>query len=122
MISFMRQKMIRQSNKSIDIIARKLWMRSDPKSIEELHRLKTTLAAYSWYKQISQPSSRRYDTFFATILQKKQAELPMLPTPVRILTWNHDLLIERSFYEFCLDCNHVEVILFEKHGVVHQNG
>ena len=46
----------------------------------------------------------------------------MLPTPVRILTWNYDLLIERSFYEFCLDYNHVERILFEKHGVVHLNG
>ncbi len=64
-----------KNHNSIDIIARKLWMRSDPKSIEELHRLKATLAAYLWYKQISQPSDRRYDTFFGILLKKQGSNI-----------------------------------------------
>lgn len=111
-----------ENHNTIDTIARKLWMRSDSESLSELSRLKATLAAYLWYKQIVSPSDRRYDTFFATILQKEKGHRPTLPTPVRVLTWNYDLLIERAFYEFSLDYPHTKELLFSGRGVIHLNG
>jgi hypothetical protein len=110
------------NHNTIDTIARKLWMRSDPESMSQLRRLKATLAAYLWYKQIVNPSDRRYDTFFATILQKVSGQGPSLPPAVRILTWNYDLLIERSFYEYCLDYRHTTELLASRKGVIHLNG
>ncbi len=111
-----------KNHNSIDTIARKLWMRSNSDSLGELTRLKAALAAYLWYKQITRPSDKRYDTFFATILQKEGSQPPTLPSPIRILTWNYDLLLERSFYEFCLDYTYTRETVFDKQGVTHLNG
>jgi hypothetical protein len=110
------------NHNTVDTIARKLWMRSDSDSISGLRRLKATLAAYLWYKQIANPSDRRYDTFFATILQKDSGKRPALPASVKMLTLNYVLLIERSFYEFCLDYRHTNELLFLAKGVMHLNG
>jgi hypothetical protein len=107
---------------SVDTIARKLWMRGDSESGEALMRLKATLGTYLWYKQISQPSDRRYDTFFATLLRKDPRGKPILPATVRLLTWNYDLLLERSFYEYSLDYPYVFDYLVKAQGLVHMNG
>jgi hypothetical protein len=113
---------VAKNHNSIDTIARKLWMRSDSSSLQELSKLKATLTAYLWYKQISQPSDRRYDTFLATILQKKGGNKPILPIPINILTWNYDLLIERSFYEYRIDYKYIKEYIFKNNLVVHLNG
>ena len=110
------------THNTIDTIARKLWMRGDPDSLDELRRLKTTLTAYFWYKQISMPSDRRYDSFFATILQKRDRGPAVLPESVCMLTWNYDLLIERSFYEYCIDYEHTKSHLIDGNKVIHLNG
>jgi hypothetical protein len=107
---------------SVDTIARKLWMRGDSDSMESLTRLKATLGTYLWYKQISQPSDRRYDTFLATLLRKASNGKPVLPDTVRLLTWNYDLLFERSYYEYCLDYSYVMEYLVKAQGIVHLNG
>jgi len=49
----------------------------------------------------------RYDSFLATILGFDDRRQLRLPKELRILTWNYDTQIEKAFYGFCGNSDHV---------------
>lgn len=84
---------------SIDTYAKKLFL-TDP---SEFKSLKLSLSLYFTLKQILTPPDKRYDNFFSSILSKGLK----LPDKIKIISWNYDFQVERSYLEFdqTLDMN-----------------
>lgn len=85
---------------SVDTLAKKLFFRNDQQSLK---KLKAALSAYLVTEQSRQYVDKRYDAFFASILQFDEARSIGLPQHLRILTWNYDTQLEKAFYGFCQD-------------------
>lgn len=92
---------------SIDTYAKKLFIKDDREAQENLYKLKTTLSCYLLLEQSLNPVDKRYDSFFASVLTRKSAEIPTLPEAVNIVTWNYDTQLEKSYKEFCEDSDFV---------------
>lgn len=83
---------------SIDTFAKKLFLK---KKNEELQKLKATLSAYLTFEQILNcTAEKRYDTFFASILNTGVYELPQ---NVKVLSWNYDYQFEKAYSEYTDD-------------------
>jgi len=78
---------------SIDTFAKKLWIR---KEYALLKRLKITLSCFFILSQIEK-WDKRYDAFFATIINKDPFDLP---SNLKIISWNYDYQFERAYSEF----------------------
>jgi len=78
---------------SIDTFAKKLWVR---KEYPLLKRLKITLSCFFILSQIEK-WDKRYDAFFATIINKDPFDLP---SHLKIISWNYDYQFERAYSEF----------------------
>ncbi len=78
---------------SIDTFAKKLSIRADTASIR---RLKIILSAYFVAEQIRHKPNKRYDFFFASVMER----LFKFPDDIRILSWNYDTQFEIAFSEF----------------------
>lgn len=90
---------------SVDTFAKKLFFRRDQKS---LRKLKATLSAYLLIEQSRRPVDKRYDAFLAALLEVEgDQQYPRLPENLRIITWNYDTQLEKSFYGFCEDERYV---------------
>ncbi|MEZ4899630.1 MAG: hypothetical protein R2806_22485 [Saprospiraceae bacterium] len=92
---------------SVDTYAKKLWLQNE---IEEFNRFKLFLSAYFLFEEITEhpatenESSKtildyRYDSFFATVLEKNKNNL-YLPSTLNIISWNYDSQIEKSYSGF----------------------
>jgi len=77
---------------SIDTYAKKLFLTD----AEAFKRLKLDLSLYFTLKQILTTSDRRYDNFFSSILNNDLK----LPSKIKIISWNYDFQIEKSYLEF----------------------
>ena len=89
---------------TVDTFAKKLYFLEDK---ESLKRLKATLSSYLVIEQALYPVDKRYDSFFASILQKDVAGKVKLPPNIKILTWNYDTQIEKAFFGFCNNENNL---------------
>lgn len=83
-----------ENHASIDTFAKKLYIRSQ---YEELDRLRASFSVYLILEQLSKKADNRYDSFFASVLNKNYADFPK---NLRILSWNYDFQFEKSFAEF----------------------
>ncbi len=84
------------SHASIDTFAKKLYL-SDRK--EELIKLKGIVSEFLIYVQQIKGIDKRYDAFFASLLDKSDPILT-LPKNIKILSWNYDKQIEYSIAQF----------------------
>jgi len=81
---------------SIDTFAKKLYIKND---YDNLNRLKIALSAYFVLEQIRHPPDKRYDFFFASIMDS----VHRFPDDIRILSWNYDSQFEIAYSEFSND-------------------
>jgi hypothetical protein len=82
-----------KNHASIDTYAKKLFLKGET---VKLKTLKVTLSVFLVFAQCLNNYDKRYDTFFASILQN----LYSLPRNIKIISWNYDLQIERAYGEF----------------------
>ena len=89
---------------SVDTFAKKLFFRHDRVNLK---KLKSALSAFLVIEQSQKPLDKRYDSFLATILEFNSQYQACFPPDLRIITWNYDTQLEKAFYGFCEDKNHV---------------
>jgi len=78
---------------SVDTYAKKLHL---SRNTTEYNRLKNVLSLYFSLKQRLTLPDKRYDNFWASILDS----IDSLPKNMRIVSWNYDYQLERSFQNF----------------------
>ena len=76
---------------SIDTFAKKLFVK---RKTEDLGRLKAAFSVYLIIEQIINKPDKRYDSFYASILNR---DYRAFPENLRILSWNYDSQFEISF-------------------------
>ena len=111
-----------QKHANVDTLARKFWIRQDNEAIQSLHRLKAVLSCYFLYEHSQSHSDMRYDSFFASILDRSKAGIPVFPESISIVTWNYDLLLEKSYHEFCTNEEIVWEHITKNNKIVRLNG
>lgn len=89
------------THSSVDTFARKLYLANRR---TELTKLKGIVSEFLLMKQIQNGIDKRYDAFFASILDKIDSRL-ILPKNVKILSWNYDKQIEYSIAQFKNPCD-----------------
>lgn len=104
---------------SVDTYAKKLFFKQ---SIEDLKRLKAVLSVYLVIEQSINLTDKRYDSFLATILKSDAQNNVFLPPYVRIITWNYDTQLEKAFYEFCENADHVVSSITLNKNIYRVNG
>lgn len=77
---------------SIDTYAKKLYL----KDLNEFKMLKLDLCMYFTLRQILKTPDKRYDNFFASIVNKRGK----LPNKIKMLSWNYDFQLESTFANF----------------------
>ena len=87
---------------SIDVLAHRYYLQGND---FELRRLKATLSGFFLLEQSRQPSDHRYVDFFAQLAGKDDIGRLLMPTDIRVVSWNYDMQFEKSFAEFIPDMN-----------------
>lgn len=83
-----------KSHASIDTYAKKLFVKHQG---DDLRKLKIILSAFFVLEQARNPTDKRYDSFFAAILQQHKLDFP---SNLKILSWNYDYQIEKAYSEY----------------------
>jgi hypothetical protein len=111
-----------RNHASVDTFAKKLFIKQD---YYNLNRLKAALSAFLVLEQARNGVDKRYDGFFASIVNDS---ISNLPSNVRILSWNYDLQFETAFSEYTEreDISHNQSYLrtkrkFSRDGSNHDN-
>lgn len=89
---------------SIDTYAKKLAIRNDKAS---LNNLKATLSLYLMFEQCINGYDKRYDTFYASVLNPGSFAFP---PNIKIISWNYDYQFEKSFSEYFMSFRHDAII------------
>jgi hypothetical protein len=77
------------NHSSIDTYAKKLYLTNQ----KEFESLKFKLSFYFTLRQIIKPLDKRYDNFWASVIEKSDT----LPSNIKILSWNYDFQLEQSY-------------------------
>lgn len=80
-----------RNHASIDTYAKKLYLQNKD---EELKKLKALISVYFICEQAISKVDKRYDAFYASILNKTVHEFPK---NIKILSWNYDFQFEKSY-------------------------
>ena len=88
-----------EAGSSIDALARRCHLRREG---EELRRIKKVLSAFFLLEQSRIAVDPRYDEFFSYMVGFDNGRLAM-PTNLRVISWNYDIQLEKSFAEFLQD-------------------
>jgi|688.fasta_scaffold133064_3 hypothetical protein len=83
-----------QNHASVDTFAKKLYIKQQ---WDELKRLRLVLSVFFTCEQLAVPPDKRYDAFFASILD---SSITSLPKNLKVLTWNYDYQFELSLSSF----------------------
>lgn len=75
---------------SVDTLAKKYWLKNE---YDNLRKLKLALSVFLNLQQSMSRFDRRYENFFASIVERRL----ILPSNLRLLTWNYDLQLEMAF-------------------------
>lgn len=84
------------NHSSVDTFAKKLFLMGERRK-EDLKRLKISLSMFLIFEQARRSVDMRYDTFFASILEK---DVDSFPQHIRILSWNYDYQFEKAFSQY----------------------
>lgn len=84
---------------TIDTYAKKLWLQGMK---EEFAHVELLLTIFFILEQVIHKPDKRYDAFFANVLQRKADNIDelKLPTDIRILSWNYDNQLELVYKKF----------------------
>lgn len=80
---------------SIDTYAKKLYLTKDESN---LFKLKIVFSIFMILEQLKKYADKRYDSFFASILEQSTIRFPK---NVRIVSWNYDFQFEKAYSEYC---------------------
>lgn len=80
---------------SFDTYAKSLYESELPDEREKYGKLKVLLKCYLVFRQLSVSRDRRYDLFFATLVNEGK-----IPSNVNFLSWNYDTQVESSLSMF----------------------
>ena len=83
-----------ENHASVDTFAKKLYLKSNH---DELSRLKFALSIFLVFEQIINQADKRYDAFFASILND---DYERLPNNIKVISWNYDSQFEKSYSEY----------------------
>lgn len=83
-----------KNHASIDTFAKKLFLKDNER---DLVRLKIALSMYFVLEQAKNETHKRYDAFFASILNDTAYNFP---DNIRVLSWNYDFQFEKSYSEY----------------------
>jgi hypothetical protein len=83
---------------SIDTYAKKLYL---IKSYEPLLKLKSLINLYLTFEQLKNGIDKRYDAFFAALLES-EGYVVRMPDNLKIITWNYDFQLDYSLCNFML--------------------
>jgi hypothetical protein len=103
---------------SIDTFAKKLYFKRD---YPNLKKLKAIISTFLIIEQAKKNVDFRYDSFLATILEKKNGNIK-LPEGLKIITWNYDTQLEKAFYGFCEDEENVVNEITLNKNIIRLNG
>lgn len=93
-----------EDHASVDTFAKKLFLKKDT---YQLLRLKAVLSAYLTFEQaLHSKEDKRYDGFFASILNK---DVHNLPSQIKIISWNYDFQFEKAYSGYINETRIVEV-------------
>lgn len=87
-----------EAHASIDTFAKKLWIRG--RSTAEYDRLKLALSIFLIIEQMRNPPDKRYDLFYASILEDSYNRFP---ENINIVSWNYDYQFELALFEYTDD-------------------
>ena len=96
---FQYLKVACSDNATIDTYAKKLWLQGKKNDFSHVELL---LTIFFIFEQIVHKPDKRYDTFFANVLERKMEcyEELTLPDEIRILSWNYDNQLELVYREY----------------------
>lgn len=83
-----------KNHASIDTFAKKLYLKDKH---NELNKLKRAFSVYLIIEQLLNKVDKRYDSFYASILNE---DYTTFPKNMRILSWNYDNQFEKSFSDY----------------------
>ena len=78
---------------TIDTFAKKLYLCN---RASDYGKLKLLLSSFFLIEQVIHPFDKRYDTFFANILNRNA----QIPDNIYIMTWNYDLQLDMAYREY----------------------
>lgn len=106
-IGFQQLKVACSDNATIDTYAKKLWLQGKKSEFAQVELL---LTVFFILEQIVHKPDKRYDTFYASVLQRELDCLDKLALPddIRILSWNYDNQLEMVYREY-LTKNYSEI-------------
>lgn len=113
----------RVADTTVDNFARKLSVRVQSGELSarnDLNRLKNALVGYFLFIQSRKKLDVRYDEFFGKIL--KLEERIDIPGYLKIITWNYDVLLERSYYGCVQSKDRVKESITQSPNIVRLNG
>lgn len=86
-------------NATIDTYAKKLWLQNKK---DEFSKVELLLTMFFILEQIIRKPDRRYDTFFANVLERKIDAIDelTLPDDIKILSWNYDNQLEMTYRKY----------------------
>ncbi len=96
---FQNLKVVCSDNATIDTYAKKLWLQGKK---EKFSNVELLLTIFFIFEQIIHKPDKRYDTFFASILERKLecSDDLTFPDDIRILSWNYDNQLELVYREY----------------------
>jgi len=105
---------------SVDTFAKKLYFKNDK---EGLQKLKAILSCFFVGEQSLKPVDYRYDSFFASILRRKDHYSDVvIPDDIKFLLWNYDLQLEKAYYGYTQNADKVLKDLTFSKKLYHLNG
>ena len=104
---FLKLKEACSDNATIDTYAKKLWLQGKK---DEFAQVELLLTVFFILEQIVHKPDKRYDTFYASVLQREVEcfDKLTLPDDIRILSWNYDNQLEMVYREY-LKKNYSEI-------------
>lgn len=96
---FLKLKEACSDNATIDTYAKKLWLQGKK---DEFAQVELLLTVFFILEQIVHKPDKRYDTFYASVLQREVEYFDKLKLPddIRILSWNYDNQLEMVYREY----------------------
>lgn len=98
-------------NATIDTYAKKLWLQGKKSDFAQVELL---LTMFFILEQVIHKPDRRYDTFFANVLERKIDAIDelTLPDDIKILSWNYDNQLEMAYRKYIkVDYSRIREIL-----------
>ncbi len=105
-----------EEHKTVDTYAKMLFATSKDK---EYRKAKCSIILFfELYRYYYNKVDKRYDAFFASIINKSE---PRLPNDINIISWNYDYEFEKAFMKYALNSSDDIHGIYQEMNVIHKN-